>query len=372
MNLSRPQWLFSITALILAVTVTFSSMFPVYATDSVDSLKQSTSDLEQKLSDLNQDLKAIENEIASIRSQIQDTSLRIEETREALAIAKGEAQAQDSAMRARMVYMYENGSTNLFHILLESSSMADFLSRAELFSTITEYDRNALRKLEQTRESIHLQEEQLIAEQETLQNLQTSLNAKSDDINEKISNVSGELSEQNAKLEAAKEAARRAEEAAKKAAEEAKRAEEAAKQEVKPVTPQKPSSSSGNNSSGSSRPSVDYTATASDIELFAALIECEAGYRDYEGMLAVASVVVNRMNHRRYPDTLRGVIFQSGQFPPAHNGLVDKVLARGVKDSCVQAANDALAGKNNVGDCLSFRSASSGHEGTIIGDNVFF
>ena len=89
-------------------------------------------------------------------------------------------------------------------------------------------------------------------------------------------------------------------------------------------------------------------------------------------MLAVASVVVNRMKHSNYPDTLRGVIFQSGQFPPAHNGKVDKILERGVKDSCLKAAQDALNGKNNVGDCLSFRSASSGHVGTIIGDNVFF
>lgn len=366
MNLNKPQWLFSIIALVLAVSVTFSSMLPVYATDTVDSLQQSTSDLENELSNLNQDLKSIENEISSIRSQINETSLRIEETQAELAIAKGEEEAQYAAMKARMIYMYENGSMNLFHILLESSSMADFLSRAELFSTITEYDRNALKELEQTRASIALREEQLAAEQETLNTLQSSLKEKANDISVKISKTSSELSEQTAKLEAALEAARKAEE-------EAKRAEEALKQEVKPVTPQKPSTpSTPSNPESPSEPDKDYAATASDIVLFAALIECEAGSRDYEGMLAVASVVVNRMNHRRYPDTLRGVIYQSGQFPPAHDGKVDRVLARGVKDSCVQVANDALAGKNNVGDCLSFRSASSGHEGTIIGDNVFF
>ncbi len=367
MNITKPNWLFSIIALVLAISVTFSSILPVYATDSIDSLKHSTSDLETELSNLNQDLKSIENEISSIRTQINETSLRIEEAQSELAIAKGEEEAQYAAMKARMIYMYENGSMNLFHILLESSSMADFLSRAELFSTITEYDRNALKELEQTRASIVLREEQLSVEQETLSALQSSLNEKANDINSKISSVSSELSEQTEKLEAAIEAARKAEEEAKKAAEEAKRAEEAAKQEVKPVTPPKPSSPDS-----SSQPDIDYTASASDIELFAALIECEAGSRDYEGMLAVASVVVNRMNHRRFPDTLRGVIFQSGQFPPAHDGKVDRVLARGVKESCVQVANDALAGKNNVGECLSFRSASSGHEGIIIGDNVFF
>lgn len=372
MNIHKPQWLFSFIALVLAISVTITSILPVYATDNVDSLQQSTSNLENELSTLNQELKSIENEISSIRSQISDMSLRIEEAKAELAIVKGEEEAQYTAMKTRMIYMYENGSMNLLHILLESSSMADFLNRAELFSTITEYDRNALKELEQTRASIALREEQLAAEQQTLSSLQSSLKEKANEINSKIAKASSELSEQTAKLEAALEAARKAEEEAKRAEEEAKRAEEALKQEVKPVAPQKPTPPSKPDSSVDETPDVDYTATASDIELFAALIECEAGSRDYEGMLAVASVVVNRMNHRRYPDTLRGVIFQSGQFPPAHDGKVDRVLARGVKDSCVQAANDALAGANNVGDCLSFRAASSGHEGIVIGDNVFF
>lgn len=369
MNIRKSQCLFSIISLVLAISLTFSSIIPVYATDTVDSLQQSTSDLENELENLNQDLESIENEIASIRSQIGDMSLRIEETQAELAIAKGEEAAQYAAMKTRMKYMYENGNTNLFQILLESSSMADFLSRAELFSTINEYDRDSLKKLEETRASITAREEQLKAEQKTLTELQASLNEKADDISSKISNASDELSEQTAKLEAALEAARKAEE-------EAKKAEESLKQEVKPVEPPKPTTpskpSTPSEPDSPSKPDVDYAATASDIELFAALIECEAGSRNYEGMLAVASVVVNRMNHRSYPDTLRGVIYQSGQFPPAHDGKVDRVLARGVKASCVQVANDALAGKNNVGDCLSFRSASSGHEGIVIGDNVFF
>ena len=71
--------------------------------------------------------------------------------------------------------------------------------------------------------------------------------------------------------------------------------------------------------------------SASELELFAALIECEAGSTHYEGMLAVASVVMNRVNHRYYPDTITGVIYQSGQFSPVASGKLDKVLKRGVK-----------------------------------------
>ena len=106
--------------------------------------------------------------------------------------------------------------------------------------------------------------------------------------------------------------------------------------------------------------------------LLAALIECEAGSSNYEALLAVGAVVVNRMKHANYPDTVYGVIYHPGQFPPATNGKVDKILARGTKDLCETAARDALNGKTNVEDCISFRAAGNGYVGTVIGDNVFF
>ena len=149
--------------------------------------------------------------------------------------------------------------------------------------------------------------------------------------------------------------------------------EEEAKEDVKPVkTNKEETDKDSNKESDSSSDGHSISATASDVELLAALLECEAGSSNYEALLAVGSVVVNRMKNRHYPDTVRGVIYQTGQFPPAHDGKVDKVLKRGVKDLCVQAAKDALAGKNNVGDCLSFRASSSGRDGIVIGDNVFF
>ena len=78
-------------------------------------------------------------------------------------------------------------------------------------------------------------------------------------------------------------------------------------------------------------------SAASELEIFAALIECEAGSTDYDGMLAVASVVMNRVNHRYYPDTITGVIYQSGQFSPVASGKLDKVLKRGIKSSCLES-----------------------------------
>lgn len=360
MSFNKAKYLIRVLSIVLAFSVMASLISPVYATDTVDSLEQSTSDLENELSGLNKELDELSTEISSISKQVKEMTARIEEVKEELAIAKGEKEAQYEAMKLRIKYMYENGNSSLLEILFASASMADFLNRVEYVSMVNEYDRNALKDLEQTRESIAEKEAQLAQEQEDLVKLKKELTAKENALSAQISETSDELTAYKTQLEKAKE--------------EARKAEEALKQQVIPVAPPKQDTSKDNSSSNSSDSDddFDYIASASEIELFAALIECEAGSTNYEGMLAVASVVVNRMKHRNYPDTIHGVITQSGQFSPVKEGKVDKVLKRGVKDSCVAVANDALAGKNNVGGCLSFRAASSGHTGTIIGDNVFF
>lgn len=354
MILNHKKYNLHLLAAVLSLSMMTSLLTPVYATNDVDSLKQTTEDLENNLSSLNKELAQLSKDIDSIDSEIRGMNKRIKELQEELAIAKGEEEARYAAMKTRIQYMYENGSTNLLEILLSASSLPEFIKRAEYFATITEYDRQEAQKLASTRESISQKEDQLSEERERLTALLDDLDKKETALRSKISSTSAELTSYTAKLDNARK--------------EAQKTENTLNKEVAPIIPSKDETDDSENSVSKE----DYTATASDLELFAALIECEAGSSNYEGMLAVASVVVNRMNHSNYPNTLRGVIFQSGQFPPAHNGKVDRVLQRGVKDSCLKVAQDALNGKNNVGSCLSFRAASSGHVGTIIGDNVFF
>ncbi len=311
--------------------------------------------LENELSGLNQEAESISDELSYIISQLDATNQELEQTKEALAKAKGEEEVQYESMKTRIKYMYENSTTTLLDVLFSSHGMAEFLSRMTFMSSISEYDRNAMEELVATQEEIAKKEATLAEKQKTLADLQNTLIAKEADLQNRINIASAELDTCRQKIKEAKE--------------KAARAEAAAKQKVEPVYPE-PEQETEKPPTVNRDPIADITA--SDVELLAALIECEAGSSHYEGMLAVGSVVVNRMKSRYYPDTLRGVVFQSGQFPPATNGLVENVLSRGIKDSCKQAAEDALAGKNNVGDCVSFRAASSGHAGTIIGDNVFF
>lgn len=112
-------------------------------------------------------------------------------------------------------------------------------------------------------------------------------------------------------------------------------------------------------------------ASQDEPRLLGALIQCEAGNQSAEGMLAVGAVVMNRVRSSGYPNTISGVLFASGQFPPALNGNVAKVYEKGVKQSCLDAAARSIAGETNVGTATHFKRAGN-HDGVVIGAHVFW
>lgn len=114
-------------------------------------------------------------------------------------------------------------------------------------------------------------------------------------------------------------------------------------------------------------------ASGNEVQLLGALIQIEAGNEPYEGQLAVGAVVMNRVRSGRYPNTVADVIYAPGQFPYA-SARVHEVVARGVKASCLQAAQEAINGVSNVGSFTHFKSARSGVNAAniVIGGHVFY
>ena len=108
----------------------------------------------------------------------------------------------------------------------------------------------------------------------------------------------------------------------------------------------------------------------SELDLLAAIIQCEAGGESYEGKVAVGAVVLNRMDSSLYPDDMSDVIYQPWQFTPAMTGNLQNVLASGARDDCYEAAQAALNGENPVGDCLYFHAGSG--NGLTIGNQTFY
>lgn len=108
----------------------------------------------------------------------------------------------------------------------------------------------------------------------------------------------------------------------------------------------------------------------SDLDLMAAIIECEAGGESYEGKIGVGAVILNRMRSSEFPNTLSEVIYQNGQFEPVWTGKLASVLSRGANADCYAAARDVFAGANTIGERLFFHAG--GGSGLTIGNQTFY
>lgn len=94
-----------------------------------------------------------------------------------------------------------------------------------------------------------------------------------------------------------------------------------------------------------------------ELRYMAAIIFCEAGNQSYAGKLAVGIVVKNRMESKKFPNTIKGVLYQSYQFTPARNGALNRALKTYDKNGfktkkyyrdCLKAAKEALSGVKTV------------------------
>lgn len=124
----------------------------------------------------------------------------------------------------------------------------------------------------------------------------------------------------------------------------------------------------------------EFQLTAAELELFARLVHAEAAGEPYQGQVAVAATVLNRLRSKRFPNTLSGVIYQveSGryQYSPVLDGRIN--LPAG--ESAKKAVKEALAGADPSGGATGFYNpAKTGNAWvrrqpvtTVIGSHVFF
>ncbi|MCD7743340.1 MAG: spore cortex-lytic enzyme [Oscillospiraceae bacterium] len=96
-------------------------------------------------------------------------------------------------------------------------------------------------------------------------------------------------------------------------------------------------------------------ADSGDVALLARLISAEARGEPYTGQVAVGAVVLNRMKHPSFPNTMSGVIYQSGAFTCVSDGQFDEPVEYG----CYQAARDALNGWDPSGGAIYYFNPST-------------
>lgn len=96
-------------------------------------------------------------------------------------------------------------------------------------------------------------------------------------------------------------------------------------------------------------------ASSSQVDLLARLISAEARGEPYSGQVAVGAVVLNRIKHPSFPNTLSGVIYQSGAFTCISDGQFNQSVA----ESAYRAARDALNGVDPSGGAIYYFNPST-------------
>ena len=391
MNLHTKRRLKAGVALLCSATMTFALATPYSFADENEALENKTSDLQSQLAGINQDLLKISDEISDTQMRVTIVNSEILRSEDELAISQQNEDQQYENMKSRIKYMYENGNSSMLELLFSAESMSDFLNKADFIQNISQYDRDMLSELQNIHADIENQKMALQNQQASLNNLENELQQQQAALQQKADETSTDLAQFQAQLQQIREqeAAKAAAEAAAKAQQEAaakaqQQAQESANASSSGNTTSSNttnnsgssnsgSSNSGNNTSGGTTNNSGSSANKSDLDLLAAIIQCEA-YQNYDSLLAVATVIMNRVYDSRFPNSISGVVYAAGQFEPAFSGRLEYVLNVGPTSLSYQVAQDAINGARlaEVSDCYYFLYAGTGHSGINIGGNVFF
>ncbi|HIZ55463.1 MAG TPA: spore cortex-lytic enzyme [Firmicutes bacterium] len=96
------------------------------------------------------------------------------------------------------------------------------------------------------------------------------------------------------------------------------------------------------------------SATTANVQLLARIISAEGRGETYTGQVAIGAVILNRIEHPSFPDTLSGVIYQPGAFTAITDGQFNEPIA----DSAYNAARDALNGWDPSGGAIYYYNPS--------------
>lgn len=345
--------------------------------DEIDSLNDELASLSDDIEALNTEITQKEEEIAALEAEIAAMEEEIAAYEAEIAQNEEAAEKQYASLLSWIQVSYENNFDSLFLSIMAAESFYEVISTAEYVQSLSDFGIDLIERYNSTLETLNAQKEALEEEKAALKAQQADLNESlaalselEDETVQKKAEVSSVISQTQDSLEDLEDtidsleeelAAQQEYEAElelEKAMAEAARAaeialEEAALEDAEAVV----STDSG------------------DLILLAALIYCEAGGESYTGQVAVGCVVMNRVRSSSFPNTVSGVIYQSGQFTPVTSGRLATTIANNLtSDSCYEAAEYVLAGNLPYSEFLYFCSASIdlGISTTVIGNHQFY
>lgn len=168
--------------------------------NDINNLKTEKTDIQKYINQLDLQMGNLSAQIGEFEKKIDNKLADIESTKEELEDAKIACDEQYESMKMRIQYIYENPSESLIEMLFTVDNITDLLNRAGYVASMSDYDRNMMNKLNDTRSEIEMKERTLEAELEELEMMQDELEAQKKKVNASINSKKGELSAKNNEL----------------------------------------------------------------------------------------------------------------------------------------------------------------------------
>lgn len=376
-------------AAVMAVMTAASVSRPVYAETTLERLqkakaeKEKTEDAKEntenqkesleitknsllgQLSTLNDDLAQVSTNLEGIEADITAKETEIEQTEAELAEAIRIQNEQYENMKLRIKAMYESGGNDSYlSFLFSSTSFSDFLNKSDYIDRVNQYDQKMLRQFEESRRYVEETKARLEEELVELNGLKAEAETEKSRVaglvnqtSANVANYSNQIADAEATINALETMLSEQEQDI--AALQKQYEEELAKSRLA--------------AQSKWRDISEVSFEEGDRKLLANIIYCEAGGEPYAGQVAVGAVVINRVLSSCYPNTVVGVVYQKKQFSPVASGRLAMALANdSATQSCYQAADEAMSGVTNVGQCVYFRTPIPGLEGIRIGGHIFY
>lgn len=332
--------------------------------DNIEGMQEQQNTLKGELNNLNTQLTEVSDNLEKLENQIDAKEQEIEVTQQELAEAQKTADDQYAAMKKRIQYMYERNDYYFLEAMLSANNFSDMLNYFDYVNALSAYDRKMLTQFEQIRDDIAAYEVQLNEEREELADYKVQVEAEQARVSGLVSSTSNSIAQYSNQISAAEQEAEAYEAQIKQQEEDLKALRKKLAEEI---------AMSKLAAMSAKRDISQISFAEGDRYLLANLIYCEAGGEPYAGQLAVGAVVINRVLSSVYPDTVTGVIYQRSQFSPAGSGRLAIALAENkATANCYKAADEAMAGVSNVGNCVYFRTPIPGLTGISIGGHIFY
>ena len=330
--------------------------------ENLDKLNEQKNSLQGALSTLNTELSQVSNNLSELEAKITDKEAEIEALDQDIAQVQEELQTaialkdeQYESMKQQIKFIYEKSDYLYLELFFSAGSFSDFLNKNNYIEQLSSYEEKVLQDYKDAQAAMEAKEaelqlamEQLERDKEELGEYKVQVVAEQSRVSGLVSKTANSINATDSQISEAEAEALAYEKRIKEQEEnitalKAKLAEEIRLAQLA--------------SQSSWRDISEVSFADGDRYLLANLIYCEAGGEPYAGQVAVGAVVMNRVLSSVFPDTVTGVVYQNGQFSPVASGRLALALAEGkATGSCYQAADEAMKGATNVGNCVFFRT----------------